>query len=97
MIYAETKVTIFKDGWKLSIRKNLNYNKLNFQIDTETGLDLYAINGRPSSDTSNADYVNRISFGAGLSFKDFIGHSRKSSFLIKPKIQYSTFSQLMQR
>ncbi len=57
-------------------------------LSTETGLDLYAIKNRPSSDVNDNKYLDRISLGVSvLSKKDFIFNIGKHDLLMTPKVQ----------
>ncbi len=72
------------------IGTNLNFGKLNLNLDGEAGLDLYAINGRPLSDNNDNKYLDRMSFGSSFSMdREFITGSY-NNVSIKPKIQISS-------
>ena len=57
-------------------------------MSAETGLDLYAIKNRPSSDVNDNKYLDRFSVGVSvLSKKDFIFNIGKHDLLMTPKVQ----------
>ena len=57
-------------------------------LSAETGLDLYAIKNRPSSDVNDNKYLDRFSLGVSvLSKKDFIFNIGKYDLLMTPKVQ----------
>ena len=57
-------------------------------LSAETGLDLYAIKNRPSSDNNDNKYLDRLSLGVSLlSKKDFIFNIGKHDLLMTPKVQ----------
>ncbi len=74
-----------------NINKKLYFENLLLDADANIGLDLYSIQGRPSSDTNDNRYIDRISSGFSVAASnqfDFI--SETSSFIIEPKIQLSS-------
>ena len=57
-------------------------------ISAETGLDLYAIKDRPSTDNNDNKYLDRLSLGISiLSKKDFFFSDGKYDLLMTPKVQ----------
>ena len=61
---------------------------IDLMLSAETGLDLYAIKNRPSSDTNNNKYLDRLSLGVSvLSKKDFIFNIGQNDLLMTPKVQ----------
>ena len=57
-------------------------------LSAETGLDLYAIKERPSSDINDNKYLERFSLGISiLSKKNFIFDIGKNDLLMTPKVQ----------
>ncbi len=57
-------------------------------LSAETGLDLYAIKNRPSSDVNDNKYLDRFSLGVSvLSKKDFIFNISEHDLLMTPKVQ----------
>jgi LPS-assembly protein len=74
-----------------NINKKLYFENLLLDADANIGLDLYSIQGRPSNDTNDNRYIDRISSGFSVAASnqfDFI--SETSSFIIEPKIQLSS-------
>ncbi len=60
-------------------------------LSAETGLDLYAIKTRPSTDTNDNKYLDRFSLGLSiLSKKDLFYNFGEYNFLITPKFQISS-------
>ncbi len=60
-------------------------------LSAETGLDLYAIKNRPSTDTNDNKYLDRLSLGLSvLSKRDLFYNFGKYNFLITPKIQFAS-------
>ncbi len=73
------------------INKKLYFKNLLLDADANIGLDLYSIQGRPSNDTNDNRYIDRISSGFSVAASnqfDFI--SETSSFIIEPEIQLSS-------
>ena len=61
---------------------------IDLMLSAETGLDLYAIKNRPSSDSNNNKYLDRLSLGVSvLSKKDFIFNIGQHDLLMTPKLQ----------
>ena len=74
-----------------NINKKLYFQNLLLDGDANIGLDLYSIQGRPSNDTNDNRYIDRISSGFSVAASnqfDFINET--SSFIIEPKIQISS-------
>ncbi len=74
-----------------NINKKLYFQNLLLDVDANLGLDLYSIQGRPSNDTNDNRYIDRISSGFSIAASnqfDFINET--SSFIIEPKIQLSS-------
>ena len=74
-----------------NINKKLYFENLLLDADANIGLDLYSIQGRPSNDTNDNRYIDRISSGFSVAASnqfDFINET--SSFIIEPKIQLSS-------
>ena len=74
-----------------NINKKLYFQNLLLDADANVGLDLYSIQGRPSNDTNDNRYIDRISSGLSIAASnqfDFINEN--SSFIIEPKIQLSS-------
>ena len=73
------------------ISKTIDYNNYVFEANANLGLDLYSIQGRPSTDTDNNRYIDRFSTGLSISaskqdYTDFDSFG----FLLEPKIQLSS-------
>ena len=69
----------------------LNNNFTDLILSAETGLDLYAIKNRPSTDTNDNKYLDRFSLGLSImSKKDMLYDFGKYNFLITPKFQISS-------
>ncbi len=77
-----------------SIEHQIDTNFTDIILSGETGLDLYAIKERPSSDTNDNKYLDRFSLGLSiLSKKDFFFNLNNHDLLMTPKIQFvSLFS-----
>ena len=76
------------------IAKTMDYNSFIFQANANLGLDLYSIQGRPSTDTDDNKYIDRISSGLSMSAsKQHYSNHDDFGLLVEPKIQLSsTFS-----
>ena len=75
------------------IEKRFNYNVIDFVLNVETGLDLYAINNRPSIDNNDNRYIDRLSLGFGiLGKKDYFFDFDDKDLLITPKVQFAAFN-----
>ncbi len=73
------------------INKKLNFTNITLEADANIGLDLYSIQGRPSTDSNENRYIDRISSGFSISASDqYILMNDATSFLIEPKIQFSS-------
>ncbi len=73
------------------INKKLNFTNITLEADANVGLDLYSIQGRPSTDSNDNRYIDRISSGFSISASDqYILMNDATSFLIEPKIQFSS-------
>ena len=74
-----------------NINKKLYFENLLFDADANLGLDLYSIQGRPSTDTNNNRYIDRISSGFSIAASNqFNFINDMTSFTIEPKIQLSS-------
>ena len=70
------------------LEHKVNNKFIDLMLSAETGLDLYAIKNRPSSDTNNNKYLDRFSLGISvLSKKDFIFNIGQHDLLMTPKVQ----------
>ncbi len=76
-----------------NINKKLYFENLLFEADANLGLDLYSIQGRPSTDTNNSRYIDRISSGLSIAAsKQFNFINETSGFMIEPKMQLSSIN-----
>ena len=74
-----------------SINKKIYFENLLLDADANLGLDLYSIQGRPSTDTNNNRYIDRISSGFSIAASNnfnFINNT--SAITIEPTIQLSS-------
>ena len=70
------------------LEHKVNNKFIDLMLSAETGLDLYAIKNRPSTDTNNNKYLDRLSLGVSvLSKKDFIFNIGQHDLLMTPKVQ----------
>ncbi len=70
------------------LEHKVNNKFIDLMLSAETGLDLYAIKNRPSTDTNSNKYLDRLSLGVSvLSKKDFIFNIGQHDLLITPKVQ----------
>ena len=75
------------------LEKSFNNSLIDVVINAETGLDLYAINKRPSSDNNDNRYLDRLSIGFGiLGKKDYFFELNNKDLLITPKVQLTVFN-----
>ena len=73
------------------ISKTIDYNNYVFEANANLGLDLYSIQGRPSTDTVNNKYIDRISSGLSISAsKQHYTNFDNVGLLLEPKIQLSS-------
>ncbi len=73
------------------INKKFSYDNLLLEADANIGLDLYSIQGRPSTDSNDNRYIDRISSGFSISASDkYILMNGSTNFLVEPKIQFSS-------
>ena len=73
------------------IIKKIDYNSFIFEANANLGLDLYSIQGRPSKDTSDNKYIDRLSSGLSISAskQQYINYDN-FGLIIEPKIQLSS-------
>ena len=70
------------------LEHKVNNKFIDLMLSAETGLDLYAIKNRPSSDNNDNKYLDRLSLGVSvLSKKDFIFNIGQHDLLMTPKVQ----------
>ncbi len=73
------------------ISKKLDLTNISLEAETNLGIDLYSIQGRPSSDSNDNRYVDRISSGFSIAASNQYGFINEvSHFIIEPKIQFSS-------
>ena len=73
------------------IEHNLENNYVDLLLSVDTGLDLYAIKNRPSTDINDNKYLDRLSLGLSiLTKKDLFYSFGNYNFLTTPKIQISS-------
>ena len=73
------------------IEHNLENKYVDLLLSVDTGLDLYAIKNRPSTDTNDNKYIDRLSLGLSIiTKKDLFYSFGKYNFLTTPKIQISS-------
>ena len=73
------------------INKKLNFTNITLEADANIGLDLYSIQGRPSSDNNDNRYIDRISSGFSVAAsQQYVFINNSTSFFIEPKIQFSS-------
>jgi len=74
-----------------SYNKLKEYNDVIFEANANLGLDLYSIQGRPSSDTDDNKYVDRPSAGLSIAVsKQYVTNYESFGLIIEPKIQLSS-------
>ena len=74
-----------------NINKKLYFKNLLLDADANIGLDLYSIQGRPSTDTNNNRYIDRISSGFAIAASNQFNFTNETSgFIIEPKVQLSS-------
>ncbi len=73
------------------INKKLNFTNITLEADANIGLDLYSIQGRPSTDSNENRYIDRISSGFSVAASNQYGFiTDKTTIIIEPKIQFSS-------
>ena len=73
------------------INKKLNFNNLILEGDINLGLDLYSIQGRPSTDSNNNKYIDRLSTGFSIAAsKQYDYVNENIGIIFEPKIQLSS-------
>ena len=90
-IYNDEYYDIKRWSGSGEISKAIDYNNFIFEANANLGLDLYSIQGRPSTDIDNNKYVDRISSGLSISAskQHYINYDN-FGLILKPKIQFST-------
>ena len=90
-IYNDENYDIKRWSGLGEINKKINLNDLIIEGDLNLGLDLYSIQGRPSTDNNDNKYIDRISTGVSIATSkqyDFV--SENIGIIIEPKIQFSS-------
>ena len=73
------------------INKKFDLENIVLEADANFGLDLYSIQGRPSTDTNDNKYVDRFSSGFSLAASNQYGIINEDiGVVIEPKIQFSS-------
>ena len=73
------------------INKKLNFTNITLEADANIGLDLYSIQGRPSTDSNENRYIDRISSGFSVAVSNQYGFiTDRTTIIIEPKIQFSS-------
>jgi len=73
------------------INKKLNLTNIVLEGDANFGLDLYSIQGRPSTDSNDNRYIDRLSSGFSVSASNqYSILSEEIGLVIEPKIQFSS-------
>ncbi len=90
-IYNDESYDIKRWSGTSNINKKIFYENFLLEADANLGLDLYSIQGRPSTDNNNNKYIDRISSGLSIGASNQFGMSTDSaSLLIQPQIQLSS-------
>ena len=90
-IYNDESYDIKRWSGLGEINKKVNINNLRLEGDFNFGLDLYSIQGRPSTDSDDNRYIDRFSTGFSMSASqeyDFINEN--FGMIFEPKIQFSS-------
>ena len=73
------------------INKKFDLENIVLEADANFGLDLYSIQGRPSTDTNDNKYIDRFSSGFSLAASNQYGIINEDiGVVIEPKIQFSS-------
>ena len=90
-IYNDESYDIKRWSGLGEINKKYNISDWILEGDVNLGLDLYSIQGRPSSDNNNNRYIDRISSGFSLAAsKQYEVVSDNIGMIFEPKIQFSS-------
>ena len=90
-IYNDESYDIKRWSGLGKINKQFSYDNLLLEADANIGLDLYSIQGRPSTDSNDNRYIDRISSGFSIAAShQYILMNESASVLIEPKIQFSS-------
>ncbi|MDC0456298.1 LPS assembly protein LptD [Alphaproteobacteria bacterium] len=90
-IYNDESYDIKRWSGLGEINKKYNLNNWILEGDLNLGLDLYSIQGRPSTDKNNNRYIDRISSGFSVAAsKHYKLESDNIGMMFEPKIQFSS-------
>ena len=90
-IYNDESYDIKRWSGLGKINKKYTYNNIILDADANIGLDLYSIQGRPSTDTNDNRYIDRISSGFSVAAsQQYVLINGSTSFFVEPKIQFSS-------
>ena len=90
-IYNDESYDIKRWSGLAQINKKLNLTNIVLESDANFGLDLYSIQGRPSTDSNDNKYVDRLSLGFSVAASNQYGiMSEEIGVVIEPKIQFSS-------
>ena len=90
-IYNDESYDIKRWSGLAQINKKLNLTNIVLEGDANFGLDLYSIQGRPSTDSNDNKYIDRLSSGFSVAASNQYGiMSKEIGVVIEPKIQFSS-------
>ena len=90
-IYNDENYDIKRWSGVGEINKKYNINDWIFEGDLNLGLDLYSIQGRPSTDSNNNKYLDKISTGFSMAAsKQYELTNDDVGMIFEPKIQFSS-------
>ncbi len=90
-IYNDESYDIKRWSGVGKINKKINFHNMYLEADANMGLDLYSIQGRPSTDNNDNRYIDRISSGLAIAAsQQYILMNDSTGILIEPKIQFSS-------
>ncbi|MDC0969661.1 LPS assembly protein LptD [Alphaproteobacteria bacterium] len=90
-IYNDESYDIKRWSGLAQINKKLNLTNMILEGDANFGLDLYSIQGRPSTDSNDNKYIDRLSSGFSVAASNQYGiMSEEIGVVIEPKIQFSS-------
>ena len=90
-IYNDESYDIKRWSGLGKINKEFNFHNLHLEADANIGLDLYSIQGRPSTDSNDNRYIDRISSGFSIAAsQQYVLLNNSTSLSIEPKIQFSS-------
>ncbi len=90
-IYNDESYNIKRWSGLGEINKKLVLQNISLEADVNIGLDLYSIQGRPSTDINDNRYIDRISSGFSIAASNQYGLMNAStSLLIEPMVQFSS-------